>query len=63
MKGGNMVADVEVYEGGQYIKTEKMKLRVVKEFSEAIIYENEQGSAVIFFEKDEKFIMVSIDMA
>lgn len=41
-----MVADVEVYEGGQYIKTEKMKLRVVKEFREAIIYENEQGSAL-----------------
>ena len=58
-----MVAEVEVYEGGQYIKTEKMKLKVVKEFSEAIIYENEQGSAVVFFKKDEKHIMVSIDMA
>jgi len=58
-----MVADVEIYEGGQYIKTEKMKLRVVKKFSEAIIYENEQGSAVVYFNKDEKYIMVSIDMA
>ena len=58
-----MVADVEIYEGGQYIKTEKMKLSRVKEFSEAIIYENERGSAVVFFRKDEKYILVSIDMA
>ncbi len=58
-----MVADVEIYEGGQYVKTESMKLRVVKEFSEAIIYENEQGRAVVFFKKDEKYILVSIDMA
>jgi len=58
-----MVADVEIYEGGQYIKTEKMKLKVVKELSEAVIYENEQGRAVAFFKNDEKYILVSIDMA
>lgn len=58
-----MTADVEVYEGGQYIRTEKMKLKVVKEFSEAVIYENEQGSAVMYFRKDNKYILVSIDMA
>lgn len=58
-----MVADVEIYEGGQYIRTEKMKLMVVKEFSEATIYENEYGSAVVYFKKDDKYIMVSIDMA
>ena len=58
-----MDADVEIYEGGQYIKTEKMKLKVVKEFNEAIIYENRQGRAVVFFKKDEKYILVSIDMA
>ena len=58
-----MVAEVEVYEGGQYVKTEKMKLKAVKEFSEAVIYENEQGRAVVFFKKDEKYILVSIDMA
>jgi hypothetical protein len=63
LKGGLMTADVEIYEGGQYVSTKKMKLKVVREFSEAIIYENEQGSAVMYFKKDDKYILVSIDMA
>ena len=58
-----MTKEVEIYEGGQYIRTEKMKLKEVKEFSAAVIYENEQGRAVVYFKKDEKYILVSIDMA
>jgi hypothetical protein len=58
-----MTEDVEIYEGGQYVGTKKMKLKVVREFSEAIIYENEQGNAVMYFKKDDKYILVSIDMA
>ena len=59
-----MNAEVQVIEGGKLIKTEKMKLQQVKEFSDDIIlYENEGGRAVIYFRKKDEYILVSIDMA
>ena len=59
-----MNAEVQVIEGGKLIKTEKMKLQQVKEFSDDIIlYENEDGRAVIYFRKKDEYILVSIDMA
>ncbi len=59
-----MNAEVQVIEGGKLIKTEKMKLKSVKEFSDdTIIYENEESRAVIFFKKKNEYILISIDMA
>jgi len=59
-----MFADVKVIEGGQLIRTEKMKLKLVKEFSSNInIYENEDGNAVLLFKEKNDYILVSIDMA
>lgn len=59
-----MQAEVEVVEGGQLIKTEKMKLKLVKEFSDgAVIYENEDGRAVLYSKDKNKFTLVSIDIA
>ena len=59
-----MLADVKVIEGGQTIKTEKMKLKAVKEFSNEItLYENEEGRAVMYFKEKDEYILVSIDMA
>lgn len=59
-----MNADVEIVEGGRLIKTEKMKLQMVKKFSdEIILYENEDGRAVIYYKDKNKYVLVSIDMA
>ena len=59
-----MHAEVEIVEGGQSIKTEKMKLKLVKEFSGGIvIYENEDGRAVLYSKDKNKFTLVSIDIA
>ena len=59
-----MNTDVQVIEGGKLIKTEKMKLKLVREFSgDTVIYENENGNAVIYFKKKDEYILVSIDMA
>ncbi|MBI5742067.1 MAG: hypothetical protein HZA16_15320 [Nitrospirae bacterium] len=59
-----MLADVKIIEGGQLIKTEKMKLKPVKEFSKGIIvYENEEGNAVVYFRERDEYIMISIDLA
>lgn len=58
-----MYADVEIYEGGKFVRTEKMRLKKVKELSDDIIYENEQGKAVIYLKKKDKYILISIDMA
>lgn len=58
-----MYADVEIYEGGKFVRTEKMRLKKVKELSDDIIYENEQGRAVIYLKKKGKYILISIDMA
>jgi len=63
-EGIYMQADVQIIEGGQLIRTEKMKLKPVKEFSNNItIYENEAGGAVIHFREKDEYILVSIDMA
>ena len=62
--GGFMHAEVEIVEGGQSIKTEKMKLKLVKEFSGGIvIYENEDGEAVMYSKDKNKYTLVSIDIA
>lgn len=59
-----MNTDVQVIEGGQLLRTEKMKLTFVKDFSDDItLYENEDGRAVIFFKKKNDYVLVSIDMA
>jgi len=59
-----MLANVEIVEGGQSIKTEKMKLKLVKEFSGGIvIYENEDGEAVMYSKDKNKYTLVSIDIA
>jgi len=63
-KGGDMHAEVEIVEGGQTIKTEKMKLKMVKEFSGGIvIYEDEDGRAVLYSKEKKKFTLISIDIA
>jgi len=59
-----MFAEVQVIEGGQLIRTEKMRLKLVKEFNDSIIiYENEDGNAVIHFKEKNDYILISIDMA
>lgn len=59
-----MHAEVQIIEGGKLIKTEKMKLKMVKEFSDdVVIYENEDGKAVIYFKKKNEYVLISIDMA
>lgn len=59
-----MFADVKIIEGGQLLKTEKMKLKPVKEFSNGVvIYENEEGNAVMYFRQRDEYILVSIDLA
>ena len=59
-----MQADVQIIEGGQLIKTEKMKLTRVKEFSnDVVIYENESGRAVVYFRSKDEYLLISIDMA
>jgi hypothetical protein len=62
--GGYMEVDVQIIEGGQLIKTEKMKLKMVKEFSDdVIIYENEDGRAVVYFKQKDEYVLISIGMA
>jgi len=59
-----MLAEVQITEGGQSIRKEKMRLKLIKEFSNNItIYENEDGRAVIYFKEKDDYILVSIDMA
>ncbi|UCH44175.1 MAG: hypothetical protein JSV11_07660 [Nitrospiraceae bacterium] len=59
-----MLAEVKVIEGGQTIKTEKMKLKLIKEFSDDVmVYENESGRAVVYFKMKDEYILISIDMA
>jgi len=59
-----MNAEVQIIEGGQLIKTEEMKLTLVKDVSEDItLYENKDGRAVIHFKKKNEYVLVSIDMA
>jgi hypothetical protein len=58
-----MKKEVEIYEGGQLVKTETMKLRPVKEFNEVTVYENEDGRAVVYFKVKDKYILISNEMA
>jgi len=58
-----MYAEVEINEGGRLVRTEKMKLKKVKEFNEVIIYENEDGRAVVYFKEKDKYLLMSNEMA
>ena len=59
-----MYADVQVVEGGKLIKTEKKRLKLVKEFNNDVeLYETEGGRAVIHFKDKDEYLLVSIDMA
>ncbi len=58
-----MLKEVEIYEGGQLVKKEKMRLKMVKEMNEVVVYENEDGRAVLYFKDKDKYILVSNEMA
>lgn len=58
-----MYAEVEINEGGRLVRTEKMKIKMVKEFSEVVVYENEDGRAVLYFKEKDKYILISNEMA
>jgi hypothetical protein len=59
-----MLVEVEIVEGGKWVKTEKMDVKLVKEFSNGIkIYETDDGEAVLYSGKDKKYTLVSIDIA
>jgi hypothetical protein len=59
-----MTANVEIVEGGKLLGIEKMKLKKVKEFSDgSVIFENEDGRAVLYSPKKSKYTLISIDMA
>ncbi|UCG77449.1 MAG: hypothetical protein JSV21_07650 [Nitrospirota bacterium] len=58
-----MYVEVEINEGGQTVRTEKMRIKKVKEFSEVIIYENEDGRAVVYFREKDKYLLMSNEMA
>jgi hypothetical protein len=58
-----MNADVKIIEG-DIVKTEKMKLKLVKEFSDDVtIYENEDGRAVVYFKQKDEYILISVHLA
>ena len=58
-----MYAEVEINEGGQLVRTDKMRIKKVKEFNEVIIYENEDGRAVVYFKDKDKYLLMSNEMA
>ena len=58
-----MYVEVEINEGGQLVRTEKMRIKKVKEFNEVIIYENEDGRAVVYFKDKNKYLLMSNEMA
>lgn len=58
-----MNAEVKIIEGDT-VKTEKMKLKLVKEFSDDVtIYENQDGRAVIYFKQKDEYVLVSVHLA
>ncbi len=63
-KGDTMYEDVQITEGGKLIETKKMRLKKIKEFNnDVIIYENEEGRAVVYFGNKDEYVLISIDMA
>ncbi len=58
-----MIAEVEVNEGGRIVRTERMRIKKVKELAEVIIYENEDGMAVVYFRDRDKYLLISNEMA
>jgi hypothetical protein len=58
-----MYVEVEINEGGQLVRTEKMRIKKVKEFSEVVIYENADGRAVVYFKDKDKYLLMSNEMA
>ena len=62
-KEGRIHKEVETYDNGQLVKTAMMKLKKIKTFSDDIdIYESEDGRAVVYFQKKDKYILISIKM-
>lgn len=58
-----MNADVKIMEGDS-VKTETMKLKLVKEFSDDVtIYENEDGRAVVYFKQKDEYVLISVYLA
>ena len=58
-----MNADVKIIEG-DIVKTEKMKLKLVKEFNDDVtIYENEAGRAVVHFKQKDEYVLISVHLA
>lgn len=58
-----MQVEVEINEGGRLVGTEKMRIKRVKEFSDVVIYENEDGRAVVYLKHRDKYILISNEMA
>ncbi len=58
-----MKQEVEIYQGGQLVKKEVMKLKQIKELNDVIVYENEDGRAVVYFKAKDKYILISNEMA
>jgi len=58
-----MQVDVEINEGGRLVGTEKMRIKKVKEFSDVVIFENEDGRAVVYLKHRDKYILISSEMA
>jgi hypothetical protein len=58
-----MNADVKIIEG-DIVKTEKMKLKLVKEFNDDVtIYENDSGRAVVHFKQKDEYVLISVHLA
>jgi len=58
-----MKVEVEVNEGGRFVKMESMKVKKVKELHDVIIYENEDGRAVVYLKHKDKYLLISNEMA
>jgi hypothetical protein len=58
-----MQVEVEINEGGRLVRTEKMRIKKVKEFHDVVIYENEDGRAVVYLRHRDKYILISDEMA
>lgn len=58
-----MKVEVEINEGGRFVRMEKMKLQKVKELHDVIIYENEDGRAVVYLKHKDKYLLISNEMA
>lgn len=58
-----MKAEVGIYEGGELVRKEVMKLKMLKEFNEVTIYENSDGRPVVYFREKDEYLLISNEMA